>query len=243
MSDPTLPEDDLLRTAQSYLARMSSEPAPRNLEEDAVKHAFSRRRRFSLAAVLGGSAVVLAGASAAVIALAFHRPPVATTPAVTPTASASAAPSATPTPSPSPLPTPSPTPSVAPTPASGTITGFLTFPASGWPPGGEEVVAFRVDQIQPPVRVDVPATQTYTPIPYSLALPAGVYHVLAYALGSVYAPNLSGAYTPCAGVMSAACTNGTLKSVTVTSGAKVGNIDPSDWYNTQANWPKDPFPR
>jgi hypothetical protein len=114
MSDPTLPDDELLRTARDYLMSMSSQSPPRDLEEDVMRFAFSRRRRFSLAALLAGSSLVLAGATVAVVALAFHHSPVAGIPAVTPRPSASTA--QTPTPpipvvsSPTP-PAPSPTPS------------------------------------------------------------------------------------------------------------------------------------
>ena len=111
MPDPTLPDDDLVRTARAYMARLSSQPPPNHLADDAVKFAISRRRRVSLAALLGGSAVIVAGAAAAVLALAFHHGPVAGIPAVTPTPSATTAPTG---------PTPggvAPTPAATPTPA------------------------------------------------------------------------------------------------------------------------------
>lgn len=117
MSDPTLPNDELLRSAREYLAHMSSQPPPRDLEEDAITYAFSRRRRFSLAALLGGSAVIVAGSTAAVVVLAFHHGAVAGIPAVSPVPSASSGPTpvqstpAVPSASPSVQPTPGPTPS------------------------------------------------------------------------------------------------------------------------------------
>jgi hypothetical protein len=107
MPDRTNPDDELMRTARAYMARLSSQPPPRNLAEDAVKAAFSRRRRFSLAGLIGGSAVIIAGAAAAVVALAFHTPPVAGIPAHTPPAVSTASPTAptqaTPTPTATPL--------------------------------------------------------------------------------------------------------------------------------------------
>jgi hypothetical protein len=88
MPDPHIPDDELMRLARAYMARMTSEPPPRNLAEDAIRAAVSRRRRFSIAGLLGGSAVVIVGAAAAVVALAFHHPPVAGVPAgVTPAVS------------------------------------------------------------------------------------------------------------------------------------------------------------
>jgi Immunoglobulin-like domain of bacterial spore germination len=115
MPDPTNPDDELMRTARAYMARLSSQPPPRNLAEDAVKAAFSRRRRFSLAGLIGGSAVIIAGAAAAVVALAFHTPPFAGIPAHTPPAVSTASPSATPATAPTqaaPTPTPTATPFV-----------------------------------------------------------------------------------------------------------------------------------
>lgn len=108
MRDPTLPDDELMRTARACMARLSSQPPPPNLAEDAVKAAFSRRRRFSLAGLLGGSAVIVAGAAAAVLALAFHNPPVAGIPAGTPTPSVS---TVSPTTTPA-MTTPTPAPDV-----------------------------------------------------------------------------------------------------------------------------------
>ncbi len=107
MPDPTNPDDELMRTARAYMARLSSQPPPRDLAEDAVKAAFSRRRRFSLAGLIGGSAVIVAGAAAAAVVLAFHTPPVAGLPAHTPPAVSTASPSATPSGTPMPT-TPAP---------------------------------------------------------------------------------------------------------------------------------------
>jgi hypothetical protein len=109
MPDPTLPEDELMRMARAYMARLSSESPPPNLAEDAMKAALSRRRRFSLAGLLGGSAVIVAGATAAVVALAFHHAPVAGSPAGTPTPSVS---TVSPTTTPAITSTPAPAPDV-----------------------------------------------------------------------------------------------------------------------------------
>jgi hypothetical protein len=100
MPDPTLPDDEFMHRARGYMARVSNQTPPPNLAENAVKFAFSRRRRFSLAALLGGTAVVIVGATAAVVVLAFRHGPVASIPAASPLPSATAAPlGSTPTPS------------------------------------------------------------------------------------------------------------------------------------------------
>lgn len=110
MPDPTLPDDELLRVARAYMARLSNVAPPPDLVEDAMKAALSRRRRFSFAGLLGGSAVIVAGATAAVVALAFHNPPVAGVPAGTSTPAVSTvAPTMTPaTPSMPAITTPTP---------------------------------------------------------------------------------------------------------------------------------------
>lgn len=121
MPDPTNPDDELMRTARAYMARLSNQPPPRDLAEDAVKAVFSRRRRFSLAGLIGGSAVIVAGAAAAAVVLAFHTPPVAGLPAHTPPAVSTASPSATPSGTPMPT-TPAPVLNVCqanPAPATG----------------------------------------------------------------------------------------------------------------------------
>ena len=114
MPDPTKPDDELMRTARAYMARLRSQAPPRNLAEDAVKAALARRRRFSLAGLIGGSAVIIAGAAAAVVALAFHTPPVAGVPTHTPPGVSTASPSATPAIVTAPA-TPTPTPTRTPT--------------------------------------------------------------------------------------------------------------------------------
>lgn len=132
MADPTPSEDELIRSARSYLTRVGGEPPPRDLEERVARFVFSRRRRFSLAALLGGGAVMVAATAAAVVALAFHQPPVAGIPAGTPTHSQLVTPS-TPTPTLTPAAAATPTPTARPTPApptthlslSGALNGDL----------------------------------------------------------------------------------------------------------------------
>jgi Immunoglobulin-like domain of bacterial spore germination len=117
MSDPTAPDDELMRVARAYLARLSSQPPPPNLADDTVKFALSQRRRFSLAGLIGGSAVIVAGATAGVVALAFHNAPVAGPPAGAHIPSVSRV-SPNPTPPISPTPTPTPTETTTPTPTN-----------------------------------------------------------------------------------------------------------------------------
>jgi Immunoglobulin-like domain of bacterial spore germination len=108
MPDPNVPDDELMQLARAYMARLTSQPPPRNLAEDAVKAALSRRRRFSLAGLLGGSAVIIVGAAAAVVALAFHNGPVAGIPAGTAPAASTASPATTPANTSTPATTPIP---------------------------------------------------------------------------------------------------------------------------------------
>lgn len=96
MPDPILDDEQLRRTAARYFAAVVDQPAPADLTENAMRFALSRRRRFSLAALLGGTAIVVVGAAAAVAVLAFHHGPVAGLPAVTPPASITPAPNPTP---------------------------------------------------------------------------------------------------------------------------------------------------
>jgi hypothetical protein len=109
MSDPIVPDDELMRVARAYMARVADQPPPQHLADDAITAALSRRRRFSLAALLGGSAVIIVGAAAAVVALAFHTAPVAGVPAGRIPAVSTVSPTTTPAITATPAPTPTPT--------------------------------------------------------------------------------------------------------------------------------------
>ncbi|MDQ6846829.1 MAG: hypothetical protein M3019_04500 [Candidatus Dormibacteraeota bacterium] len=77
MADPNKLDDEFTRLARAYLGQLSSSAPRANLARRVVDAAMSRRRRFSLGAVLGGSAIMVVGAATAVVVLATHRPPVA----------------------------------------------------------------------------------------------------------------------------------------------------------------------
>jgi len=131
----------------------------------------------------------------------------------------------------------------------------------------ERVAAFRLDQSQQPITVDV------YPGPYTLRVPAGVYYVLVYVLSASCASPAAVTHTPgicevtapaspsdypagydkaviCGGgaTVKYGCDDTTLVDVTIKAGQTVGSIDPADWYwgNTANNftppstWPTVP---
>jgi len=125
-------------------------------------------------------------------------------------------------------------------PPMGTITGKLSYPSSFIPP--MRVVFFTLDN----------AVVAYTDTAqnqgsYSLDLPEGTYHVVAYAYDpnagvtpTDGADNSAGGYTamvPCG--LSVDCTDHTLIDVTVVAGQTV-NADPGDWYAPQGTFPPMP---
>jgi hypothetical protein len=121
----------------------------------------------------------------------------------------------------------------------------------------ERVAAFPLDQSQQPITVDV------YPGPYTLRVPAGVYHVLVYVLSSSCASPAAATNTTGSCVVTApasvsdfpagydqavicgggadvksGCNDTTLVDVTIHAGQTVGPIDPADWYwgNTGNNF-------
>jgi hypothetical protein len=141
MPDPTVPDDELMRLARAYMARLTGQPPSRNLAEDVVKAALSRRRRFSLAGLVGGSAVILVSAAAAVVALAFHQAPVAGIPAHgTPSASTVS---------------PATTPAITSTPAATPTAAANVCQANPHPATSAQVI---VSQPAPYARVTSPLT-------------------------------------------------------------------------------------
>jgi hypothetical protein len=108
MPEPIAPDDEFMRTARAYLGQLRGSAPRANLPRRAVSSAMSRRRRFSVGALLGGAALVVAGASAAAIAIAMHNSPVPQRP-VRPVIQSPvvSSPSATVSPSPSAGPSPS----------------------------------------------------------------------------------------------------------------------------------------
>ena len=114
----------------------------------------------------------------------------------------------------------------------GSISGKLAYPSEGIPP--LRVVAFNL-QTGLFYFVDTVTNQSTYVID---GLPTGVYHVVAYAGGS-----LSGGYTqavPCG--LSASCTDHSLIDITVNPGQQVVGVDPGDWYAPQGAFPPNPAP-
>jgi hypothetical protein len=124
-------------------------------------------------------------------------------------------------------------------PSMGTITGNLSFPSSFIPP--MRVVFFNL--------TDGSVSYTDTGMnqgTYSMDLPAGNYHVVAYpysgeapAAGSPIAGG-AGGYTkmvPCG--LSADCTDHSLIPITVTVG-QTTMINPGDWYAPEGTFPPMP---
>lgn len=73
MPDPHISDEDLASLTRSYLTRRRGQPAPRNLEADAVNFALTRKRTKGVAAVMGTAGLVIAGALTAGVVLAFHH--------------------------------------------------------------------------------------------------------------------------------------------------------------------------
>jgi hypothetical protein len=73
MPDPRISDTDLIGLTRAYLTRRRGQPAPRDLESNALSFAFTRGRAKRLAAVMGVTAIALASALTAGVVLAFHR--------------------------------------------------------------------------------------------------------------------------------------------------------------------------
>ncbi len=73
MPDPHVTDEELANLTRAYLTRRRGQPAPRNLESDAVSFAFAHRRTKRLGVVLGAAALVAASALTAGVVLAFHH--------------------------------------------------------------------------------------------------------------------------------------------------------------------------
>lgn len=122
-------------------------------------------------------------------------------------------------------------------PPLGTVTGSLTYPADALP--AMRVAFFPLDG----------STTSYTDTAagqgtYSIDLPAGQYHVVAYSLGGGSFPTgLAGGYTqvvPCG--FQASCTDHSLIPVTVVAGTTVTDVNPGDWYAPEGTFPPMPGP-
>ena len=124
-------------------------------------------------------------------------------------------------------------------PPLGTVTGNLSFPSSFIPP--QRVAFFSL--------IDGSISYTDTSMnqgTYSIDLPAGTYHVVAYPYSAgahtAGSPKLSdaGGYTqmvPCG--LTADCTDHSLIPITVTAGQTI-MVNPGDWYAPEGTFP--PYP-
>ena len=73
MPDPGIPDEDIVLATRAYLARRRGQPAPRDLEASAMKHALDGRRRRGASLLLGTIVIVVVSALTAVGVLAFHN--------------------------------------------------------------------------------------------------------------------------------------------------------------------------
>jgi hypothetical protein len=122
-------------------------------------------------------------------------------------------------------------------PQMGTISGSLNYPSDFIP--AQRVVAFELTLNQVNY-VDTVAGQNS----YTIDVPVGTYHVVAYPLAASGVPTgLSAGYTqavPCG--LSVSCTDHSLITVTVTAGNTSSNVNPEDWYAPSGAFPAMPTP-
>ena len=118
---------------------------------------------------------------------------------------------------------------------TGTIVGKLSYPADSLPP--MRIAAFDVATGKV-ISVDTVAGQST----YSLALPVGTYHIVAYSIASGSFPGgVAGGYTnavPCG--LAVECSDHTLIDVTVTAGLTLPDINPGDFYGVDGAFPPMP---
>jgi len=153
----------------------------------------------------------------------------------------------TPTLTPAPTTTFTPAPTTAPTvtedwplcPPTGSISGMLSYPASGIP--RLRVVAFRLEDSS--IRYIETASNPYI-LYYEFDLPVGTYSVVAYSLGGEGLQyGEAGGYTEavlCG--LAVDCTDHTLIAVTVTAGSTTVGVNPGDWYASPDAFPPIPNP-
>jgi len=122
-------------------------------------------------------------------------------------------------------------------PPLGTITGSISYPAEALPP--MRVAFFPLDGSTTSYTDTAPGQNTY-----SMDLPEGQYHVVAYSLGGAGFPTgLAGGYTeavPCG--LFASCSDHSLIPVTVVANTTQSNVDPGDWYAADGTFPPMPSP-
>jgi hypothetical protein len=134
-------------------------------------------------------------------------------------------------------PTPAPTwdTSGAPVHEMGSISGKLGYPADSLPP--MRVTAFDVRTGQARY-IDTVAGQPT----YSLALPFGTYHIVAYSIETESFPGgIPGGYTRAVVCgMAPECADHAFVDVVVTSGASLSDINPIDFDAGQGAYPPMP---
>lgn len=106
----------------------------------------------------------------------------------------------------------------------GSVSGKLSYPADSLP--GMRVAAFDVATGKVLYIDTLPGQPTY-----SLALPAGTYHIVAYSIeGGSFPGGIAGGYTQavlCG--MAPECANHTLVDVVVSTGSSLTEINPADF--------------
>ncbi len=118
-------------------------------------------------------------------------------------------------------------------PPMGTISGTLSYPASTLP--ALRIAAFEVDNGQISYTDTAPGQNTY-----SLDLPVGKYHVVAYPIDAV-TPGLAGGFTQAVACgLTVACTDHTLVEVTVAANQTTTQVNPGDWYAPPGTFPPEP---
>ena len=120
-------------------------------------------------------------------------------------------------------------PTATPTAQDGVISGALGYPSDQIPP--QQVVAINLDSGERHT-VDTALDQTT----YSLPVPAGSYHVIAYVLADD--SDYGGGYTElvlCG--LRADCPSHELIPVVVAPGETVDGIDLTDWYAPPGSFP------
>jgi hypothetical protein len=73
MPDPSISDEDVVGLTRAYLTRRRAQPAPRDLEANAMSFAFAHSRTKQVAVMLGSVALVVASALTAGVVLAFHH--------------------------------------------------------------------------------------------------------------------------------------------------------------------------
>ena len=123
---------------------------------------------------------------------------------------------------------------------SGSITGQLSFPASGLP--AMAIVAYHVGGAPNDYHYVTTAQGQGT---YQIDnLPVTSYYVVAYSLGGGgFTAGLAGGYSqavPCG--LSVDCTDHSLIAIQVNAGQATSGIDPGDWYAPEGTFPAYPLP-